>query len=82
MISPTAMPLSFTHLFAAVMLPAHPAHVAGGSTSQRACSSAGVKKTSAGVSITEVYVTTEGETDILIICIDLIKDKNNLVRFF
>ena len=44
----------------------------------RAYSSAGVKKPSAGVSITEVYATT-GDT--LSICTDLIGGENNLVRF-
>ena len=47
----------------------------------RACSSAGVKKSSAGVSITEVYAIAGGETDTLSICTDLIRGENNLVRF-
>ena len=43
------------------------------SVSLRAISSAGVKKTSAGVSTTEVYADAGGQTDILSICDDLMR---------
>ena len=45
----------------------------------RACSSAGVKKNSARVSITEVYATAESETNILSIYTNLIESENNLI---
>ena len=41
----------------------------------RVISSAGVKKTSAEVSTTEVYADAGGQTDILSICDDLMRDQ-------
>ena len=46
-----------------------------------AYSSIEVKKSSAGVSIMEVYAIIGDEMNTLNICTDLIGDENNLVRF-